>query len=165
MNNKRDFFLTLIPQDFVTYQLTIVCLRKFAWKKSEVQSVIESIYKRLNETYVHHRRYASPQFKHLMPLMLAVIETDDKVLSHVHALLAVHPSLAEKFDELYEYNTFKKFDKRVKTSHFSRTIADAVDVEEFDVPTNVMKWTNYMLKQKNVQPKTVDDLLIFAPKQ
>lgn len=165
MNKTRNYFLNLIPDDFVTYQLTIVCSRKFARKKSEVQSVIENIYKRLNENYVHHRSYASPKHKHLMPLMLAVIETDSKVLSHIHALLAVHPSLTAKFDELAGYDTYKKFDERVRNTHFARTIADAVDVENFDEPTNVMKWTNYLLKTHNVEPKTVEDLFIFAPKK
>jgi uncharacterized protein (DUF302 family) len=165
ISSLRDHALSFVKPDFVTYQLTITCRRETAWKKSEVKKVIENIYKRICERFVHHRNYASPKFKHLMPLMFAIIETDDKVLSHVHALVAVSPEIAEKFDALVGYDTFKHFETSVKTSHFSHTIADAIDIENFDEPTNLEKWFNYMMKQnRETSPKTQDDALLFAPK-
>lgn len=162
----RDHFLSQLPNDFVTYQLTLTCRRDAAWRKFEVKKVTENIYKRICEKYVHHRHYAAPQFRPLMPMMLAMIETDDKVLSHVHALLAVSPQIAQKFDALTGYDTFKQFENSVRTSHFSRTIADAKDIENFDEQTNVVKWTNYMLKKNSeTSPKQPDDLLLFGPKR
>ena len=161
----KDHFLSLLPSFVITYQLTIVCRRDSAWNKSEVKSVIDAVYKRICERFVHKRRYAKEPYRQFMPYLLAIVETDGKVMSHVHAMLAVHPSLTEKFDSLAGYDTFVQFDERVKSSHLSRTITDTLDVENFDEPTNVEKWLNYMMKQKNVQPKTPEDLRIFGPRQ
>lgn len=165
-----EHFLSLIPSDFITYQLSIIfrrdSLNNTAYRKPSVQTAIENIYKRLNETFVHKRRYAQDPHRQFMPYLLSMIELDDKVLFHCHALLAVHPDHATKFDELCAYDTFKQFHESVLSSHFSRTIEDDKDVQNFDEPTNVSKWVNYLLKQnKNKTPKKPEDLLLFAPKQ
>lgn len=165
MKELREFFLADVPSTHITYALTIVCKREVALNKSEVKNVIESVYKRINENFVHHRNYSSEKHRHLMPMMLAVLETDDKVLTHCHALIAVHPELAEKFDSLTTQDSFRVFDERISNSCLLRTIDDDADVITYETPTNVEKWMNYMTKQKNVQRKSSDDFLMFAPKK
>jgi hypothetical protein len=166
----KDYFLSLIPPEHIFYQLTIQCRRdkldNTAYKADRVKNVIETVYKRLNETFVHPRRYADARNRQFMPYLLAMIEFDDKVMFHAHCLVATCPTLADKFDALRSYDTFKKFDSRISSSHFERTIQDDKDIESFDEPTNVEKWVNYLLKQnRSVTPKKPKDLLTFSPKQ
>ena len=167
----KNHFLSLIPPEFVYYQLTIHCRRdrldNTAFKADRIKDVIETVYKRINETFVHPKRYAQPPHKQLMPYLLSMIEFDDKVLFHAHCVLAVHPETAEAFDQLRIYDKFQQFDQRISSSHFDRLIADAIDIKAFDEPTNLSKFINYMLK-KNRNPNIVkrpDHLLTLAPKQ
>ena len=167
----KDHFLSVIPPEFVYYQLTIHCRRdrldNTAFKADRIKDVIETVYKRINETFVHPKRYAQLPHKQLMPFLLAMIEFDDLVLFHAHCVLAVHPNTAEAFDQLRIYDKFQQFDPRVSSSHFDRLIADAIDIKAFDEPTNLSKFINYMLK-KNRNPnivKRTDHLLTLAPKQ
>jgi len=167
----KNHFLSLIPPEFVYYQLTIHCRRdrldNTAFKADRIKDVIETVYKRINETFVHPKRYAQPPHKQLMPYLLSMIELDDQVLFHAHCVLAVHPETAEAFDQLRIYDKFQQFDQRISSSHFDRLIADAIDIKAFDEPTNLSKFINYMLK-KNRNPNIVkrpDHLLTLAPKQ
>ena len=167
----KDHFLSVIPPEFVYYQLTIHCRRdkldNTAFKADHIKDVIETVYKRINETFVHPKRYAQMPYKQLMPYLLSMIEFDDQVLFHAHCVLAVHPDTAEAFDQLRIYDKFQQFDPRISSSHFNRLIADAIDIKEFYEPTNLSKWVNYMLK-KNRNPNIVkrpDHLLTLAPKQ
>lgn len=169
----KDHFLSLIPSDFVTYQLTLNFvkdrLNSASYSADRVKNAIETIYKRINEEFVHPRRYAQEPHKQFMPYLLAMIEFDDKVMFHAHCLLATHPMITNLFDELCVYNTFQQFDDRVSSSHFTRTLpdSDAKDIENYTDPTNVTKWINYMMKKNSsaASPKKPDDLLVFAPKQ
>jgi hypothetical protein len=167
----KDHFLSVIPPEFVYYQLTIHCRRdrldNTAFKADRIKDVVETVYKRINETFVHPKRYAQLPHKQLMPYLLSMIEFDDQVLFHAHCVLAVHPDTAEAFDNLRIYDKFQQFDPRISSSHFDRLIADAIDIKAFDEPTNLSKWVNYLLK-KNRNPNIVkrpDHLLTLAPKQ
>ena len=167
----KDYFLLLIPSEHIFYQLTIHCRRdkvdNTAYKADRVKNVIETIYKRINEAFVHPKHYAQEPHRQFMPYLLAMIEFDDNVLFHAHCLVAVHPLLAEKFDDLRIYDKFKQFDPRITQSHFDRTIPDARDIKAFDEPTNVAKWVNYMLKRNkyySMMPKRPEHLLTFSPK-
>ena len=167
----KEHFLSIIPPEFVYFQLTIHCRRdrldNTAFKADRIKDVIETIYKRINETFVHPKRYAQMPYKQLMPYLLSMIEFDDQVLFHAHCVLAVHPDTAEAFDQLSIYNNFQQFDPRISSSHFDRLIADAIDIKAFDEPTNLSKWIHYLLK-KNRNPNIVkrpDHLLTLAPKQ
>jgi hypothetical protein len=167
----KDHFLTIIPPEFIYYQLTIHCRRdnlyRTAFKADSIKNVIETVYKRINETIVHPKRYAQLPHKKLMPYLLAMIEFDDKVLFHAHCLLAVHPDTAEAFDELRIYDEFQQFDSRISSSHFERLIADAKDIKTFNEPTNLSHFINYMFKKnKNTKIiKSPDNLIVLAPKQ
>lgn len=165
IQSLSDFFLDRLPKDHLTYAFTIVPTREVAWKKQETSVLVASLYQKICQRFVHKRRAASPATKHLMPFMLAVLETDDKVLCHVHALIAVHPDITEKFDALAKFDSFREFDARVLNSCIQRTIADPVPVNDYETQTNVRNWMNYCIKQKNVVHKTSDDLLFFGPKQ
>ena len=167
----KDHFLSVIPPEFVYYQLTIHCRRdrldNTAFKADRIKDVIDTVYKRINEKFVHKRRYAQMPHKQLMPYLLAMIEADNKVLFHAHCVLAVHPDTAEAFDQLRIWDKFQQFDPRISSSHFDRLIADAIDIKEFYEPTNLSKWVNYMLK-KNETPNNVkkpEHLLQLSPKQ
>ena len=100
----KDHFLSIIPPDFIYYQLSIHCRRdrldNTAFKADRVKDVIETVYKRINETFVHPKRYEQLPHKQLMPYLLSMIEFDDQVLFHAHCVLAVHPETAEAFDQL-----------------------------------------------------------------
>lgn len=166
----KEHFLSVIPPEFVYYQLTIHCRRdkldNTAFKADRVKNVIETVYKRINETFVHPKRYAQLPHKQLMPYLLSMTEFDDQVLFHAHCVLAVHPDTADAFDNLRIYDKFQQFDPRISSSHFDRLIADAIDIKAFDEPTNLSKWVNYLLK-KNRNPnikKRPDHLLTLAPK-
>lgn len=167
----KDHFLSVIPPEFVYYQLTIHCrrdkLNNAAYHTDRIKDVIDTVYKRINEKFVHKRRYGQMPHKQLMPYLLAMIEFDDQVLFHAHCVLAVHPDTAEAFDQLRIYDKFQQFDPRISSSHFNRMITDAIDIKEFYEPTNLSKWVNYMLKE-NEEPNRVkkqDHLLTLAPKQ
>ena len=167
----KDHFLSLIPPEHITYQLTIHCRRdtldNTSYKADRVKNVIETIYKRVNEAFVHPKHYAREPHKQFMPYLLGMLEFDDNVLWHCHCLVAVHPELADRFDKLRIYDEFKQFDPRITQSHFDRTIPDAIDIKAFDEPTNVSKWINYMLKRNKhflLMPKKPKHLLMFAPK-
>lgn len=168
----KDHFLSIIPPDHIFYQLTIHCRRdtldNTAWKADRVKNVIEKVYQQINQAFVHQKHYAHEPHKEFMPYLLGMLEFDDNVLWHCHCLVAVHPHLADKFDELCIYDKFKRFDPRITQSHFDRTIPDARDIKAFDEPTNVSKWINYMLKRNkhfSLMPKKREHLLMFAPKQ
>ena len=167
----KDYFLSIIPPDHITYQLTIHCRRdtldNTAYKSDRVKNVIEIVYKRINEAFVHPKHYAHDPNKQFMPYLMGMLEFDDNVLWHCHCLVAVHPLLADKFDGLRIYDKFKQFDPRITQSHFDRTIADAIDIKAFDEPTNVSKFINYMLKRNkhySMLPKKPKHLLILVPK-
>ena len=166
----KDHFLSVIPPEFVYYQLTIHCRRdkldNTAFKADRVKNVIETVYKRINETFVHPKRYAQMPHKQLMPYLLSMTEFDDQVLFHAHCILAVHPETAEAFDNLRIYDKFQQFDPRISSSHFDRLIADAIDIKAFDEPTNLSKWVKYLLKKNRNQNivKRPDHLLTLAPK-
>ena len=167
----KDHFLSQIPPEHVYYQLTIHCRRdkldSTAYRADRVKNVIETVYKRINEAFVHPKHYARDTYKPFMPYLLAMIEFDDNVLFHAHCLLAAHPMIADKLDDLRIYDKFQRFDPRVTQSHFDRTIADAIDIKSFDEPTNVSKFINYMLKKNkhySMMPKRPEHLLMFAPK-
>lgn len=167
----KDHFLLLIPPEHIFYQLTIHCrkdtLDNSAYKADRVKNVIETVYKRINEAFVHPKHYAREPHQQFMPYLLAMIEFDDNVLFHAHCLVATHPLLAEKFDDLRVYDKFKQFDPRITKSHFDRTIPDSKDIKAFDEPTNVSKFVNYMLKRNkhySMMPKRPEHLLMFAPK-
>lgn len=167
----KDHFLSQIPPEHVYYQLTMQFRRdtldRTAYKEDSVKNVVETVYKRINEAFVHPKHYAQEPHRQLMPYLLAMIEFDDNVLFHTHCLLAVHPLLAEQFDDLRIYDKFQRFDPRITQSHFDRTIIDAKDIKAFDDPTNVSKFVNYMLKRNknhSMMPKRPDHLLMFAPK-
>ena len=57
----KEHFLSIIPPEFVYFQLTIHCRRdrldNTAFKADRIKDVIETIYKRINETFVHQKRY------------------------------------------------------------------------------------------------------------
>jgi hypothetical protein len=167
----KDHFLSLIPPDFIYYQLSILCRRdrldNTAFKADRVKDVIETIYKRINETFVHPKPYAQLPHKQLMPYLLSMIEFDDQVLFHAHCVLAVHPETAEAFDQLRIYDKFQPFDQRISSSHFERLIADAINIKAFDEPTNLVKWVNYLLKKNKNQNivKRPDHLLTLASKK
>jgi hypothetical protein len=170
IDTRKDHFLSIIPSEFVYYQLTIHCrrdkLNNAAYHADRIKDVIDTVYKRINEKFVHKRRYAQMPHKQLMPYLLAMIEADNKVMFHAHCVLAVHPDTAEAFDQLRIWDKFQQFDPRISSSHFNRLIADAIDIKEFYEPTNLSKWVNYMLK-KNRNPNIVkrpDHLLTLAPK-
>ena len=166
-----DHFLSVIPPEFVYYQLTIHCRRdrldNTAFKADRVKDVIETVYKRINETFVQPKRYVQLPHKQLMPYLLSMIEFDDQVLFHAHCVLAVHPETAEAFDQLRIYDKFQHFDPRISSSHFERLIADAINIKAFDEPTNLSKWVNYLLKKNRNQNivKRPDHLLTLAPKR
>jgi len=139
-----------------------------AYRADRVKNVIEKVYQQINQAFVHQKHYAHEPHKEFMPYLLGMLEFDDNVLWHCHCLVAVHPHLADKFDELCVYDKFKRFDPRITQSHFDRTIPDARDIKAFDEPTNVSKWINYMLKRNkhySRMPKRPEHLLMFAPKQ
>ena len=166
----KDRFLSLVPQEYIYYQLTIHCrkdtLSHTAYKADNVKNVIEVVYKRINESFVHPEQYDQEPHRQFMPYLLAMIEFDDNVLFHAHGLLAVHPLLAESVDHLRVYETLCKFDPRITHSHFDRTILDANDIKAFDEPTNVTKWLAYMLKRNKhdaLMPKRPEHLLMFGP--
>ncbi len=166
----KDQFLSLIPRDHIFYQLTIHCrkdtISHTAYKADSVKNVIEVVYKRINESFVHTKQYDQEPHRQLMPYLLAMIEFDDNVLFHAHGLLAVHPLLAETVDHLRIYDTFCQFDPRITHSHFDRTILGANDIKAFDEPTSVSKWLTYMLKRNKhdaLMPKRPEHLLMFAP--
>ncbi len=166
----KDQFLSLIPRDHIFYQLTIHCrkdtISHTAYKADSVKNVIEVVYKRINESFVHPKQYDQEPHRQLMPYLLAMIEFDDNVLFHAHGLLAVHPLLAETVDHLRIYDTFCQFDPRITHSHFDRTILGANDIKAFDEPTSVSKWLTYMLKRNKhdaLMPKRPEHLLMFAP--
>ena len=167
----KDHFLSLIPPEFVYYQLSIHCRRdrldNTAFKADRVKDVIETVYKRINETFVQPKRYVQLPHKQLMPYLLSMIEFDDQVLFHAHCVLAVHPETAEAFDNLRIYDKFQPFDQRISSSHFERLIADAINIKAFDEPTNLVKWVNYLLKKNRNQNivKRPDHLLTLAPKR
>ncbi len=167
----KDHFLSLIPPEFVYYQLSIHCRRdrldNTAFKADRVKDVIETVYKRINETFVQPKRYVQLPHKQLMPYLLSMIEFDDQVLFHAHCVLAVHPETAEAFDNLRIYDKFQPFDQRISSSHFERLIADAINIKAFDEPTNLSKWVNYLLKKNRNQNivKRPDHLLTLAPKR
>lgn len=167
----KNHFLSVIPPEFVYYQLTIHCRRdrldNTAFKADRVKNVIETVYKRINETFVHPKRYAQLPHKQLMPYLLSMTEFDDQVLFHAHCVLAVHPDTAEAFDQLRIYDKFQPFDPRISSSHFDRLIADAIDIKAFDEPTNLSKWIHYLLKKNRNSNivKRPDHLLTLAPKQ
>jgi len=167
----KNHFLSVIPPEFVYYQLTIHCRRdrldNTAFKADRVKDVIETVYKRINETFVHPRRYAQIPYKQLMPYLLSMTEFDDQVLFHAHCVLAVHPDTAEAFDQLRIYDKFQPFDPRISSSHFDRLIADAIDIKAFDEPTNLSKWIHYLMKKNRNSNivKRPDHLLTLAPKQ
>jgi hypothetical protein len=163
----KDHFLHLIPDDFINYQLTVIFTGKNATSYSvdRVKKVIDDLYKRLNEIYVHPRRYASLPHRSKMPLMLTIIEFDDQVMFHTHALLAVHPDTAPQFDELCVKDSFTRFDESISASHFQRTKADdPVEIRNYEEQTNVERWINYQLKRTSTIKKP-DHLMIHAPKQ
>ncbi len=167
----KDHFLSQIPPEHVYYQLTIHCRRdkldSTAYRADRVKNVIETVYKRINEAFVHPKHYAQEPHRQLMPYLLAMIEFDDNVLFHAHCLVAAHPLLAEQFDDLRIFDKFQQFDPRITQSHFDRTIIDAKDIKAFDEPTNVSKFINYMLKKNkhySFMPKRPENLLMFAPK-
>jgi hypothetical protein len=167
----KDHFLSIIPPDFIYYQLSIHCRRdrldNTAFKADRVKDVIETVYKRINETFVQPQRYVHLPREQLMPYLLSMIEFDDLVLFHAHCVLAVHPDTAEAFDQLRIYDKFRSFDERISSSHFERLIADAINIKAFDEPTNLSKWVNYLFK-KNRNPNIVkrpDHLLTLAPKR
>lgn len=166
----KDDFLLQVPPEHIFYQLTIQCRRDAldhtAYKAERVENVIDTVYKRLCETFVHKRNYAKDPHKHLMPHLLAVIEFDDQVLFHAHCLVATCPMLADKFDALRSYDTFKQFDPRITSSHFDRTIPDDREILAFDEPTNVEKWVNYMLKNNRnySSVKKPDHVILRRPK-
>jgi len=166
----KDRFLSLVPKEYIYYQLTIHCrkdtLSHTAYKADSVKNVIEVVYKRINESFVHPEQYDQEPHRQFMPYLLAMIEFDDNVLFHAHGLLAVHPLLAESVDHLRIYDTFCQFDPRITHSHFDRTILDANDIKAFDEPTNVTKWLAYMLKRNKhdaLMPKRPEHLLMFGP--
>jgi len=166
----KDHFLSQIPPEHVFYQLTIYCrkdtLSHTAYKADSVKNVIEIVYKRINESFVHPKQYDHEPHLQFMPYLLAMIEFDDNVLFHAHGLLAVHPLLAESVDQLRIYDTFCQFDPRITHSHFDRTILDANDIKAFDESTSVSKWLTYMLKRNKhdaLMPKRPEHLLRFAP--
>ena len=166
----KDQFLSLIPRDHIFYQLTIHCrkdtISHTAYKADSVKNVIEVVYKRINESFVHPKQYDQEPHRQLMPYLLAMIEFDDNVLFHAHGLLAVHPLLAETVDHVRIYDTFCQFDPRITHSHFDRTILGANDIKAFDEPTSVSKWLTYMLKRNKhdaLMPKRPEHLLMFAP--
>ena len=167
----KDHFLSLIPPEFVYYQLSIHCRRdrldNTAFKADRVKDVIETVYKRINETFVQPKRYVQLPHKQLMPYLLSMIEFDDQVLFHAHCVLAVHPETAEAFDNLRIYDKFQPFDQRISSSHFERLIADAINIKAFDEPTNLSKWVNYLLKKNRNHNivKRPDHLLTLAPKR
>ena len=167
----KDHFLSLIPPDFIYYQLSIHCrkdrLDNTAFKADRVKDVIETVYKRINETFVQPKRYIQLPHKQLMPYLLSMIEFDDQVLFHAHCVLAVHPETAEAFDNLRIYDKFQPFDQRISSSHFERLIADAINIKAFDEPTNLSKWVNYLLKKNRNHNivKRPDHLLTLAPKR
>ena len=166
----KDHYLSIIPPDFIYYQLSIHCRRdrldNTAFKADRVKDVIETVYKRINETFVHPKRYEQLPHKQLMPYLLSMIEFDDQVLFHAHCVLAVHPETAEAFDQLRIYDKFQPFDQRISSSHFERLIADAINIKAFDEPTNLSKWVNYLLKKNRNQNivKRPDHLLTLVPK-
>lgn len=163
----KNHFLNLIPDEFLTYQLTMIFTGKNATSYSvdRVKKVIDDLYKRLNEIYVHPRRYASLPHHSKMPFMMTMIEFDDQVMFHSHALLAVHPETAQQFDELCVKDSFTRFDESISASHFQRTKADdPVEIRNYEEQTNVERWTNYMLKRTSTIKKP-DHLLIHSPKQ
>jgi hypothetical protein len=166
----KDHFLSVIPPEFVYYQLTIHCRRdrldNTAFKADRVKDVIETVYKRINETFVQPKRYVQLPHKQLMPYLLSMIEFDDQVLFHAHCVLAVHPETAEAFDQLRIYDKFQPFDQRISSSHFERLIADAINIKAFDETTNLVKWVNYLLKKNRNQNivKRPDHLLTLVPK-
>ena len=167
----KDHFLSLIPPEFVYYQLSIHCRRdrldNTAFKADRVKDVIETVYKRINETFVQPKRYVQLPHKQLMPYLLSMIEFDDQVLFHAHCVLAVHPETAEAFDNLRIYDKFQPYDQRISSSHFERLIADAINIKAFDEPTNLSKWVNYLLKKNRNHNivKRPDHLLTLAPKR
>ena len=118
----KDHFLSVIPPEFIYYQLTIHCRRdrldNTAFKADRVKNVIETVYKRINETFVHPKRYEQLPHKQLMPYLLSMIEFDDQVLFHAHCVLAVHPETAEAFDQLRIYDKFQPFDQGISSSYF-----------------------------------------------
>jgi hypothetical protein len=164
-----DDFLLQVPPDHIFYQLTIHCRRDTqnhtAYKVERVADVMNTVYKRLCETFVHKRSYHQDPHKHLMPHLLAIIEFEENVLFHAHCLLAVHPLLADQFDQLTIYDKFHRFDDRITQSHFNRTIADANNIKAFDEPTKVSKWLNYMMKRNRNPfiPKTPDHVVLRRP--
>ena len=167
----KDDFLSIIPPDFIYYQLSIHCRRdrldNTAFKADRVKDVIETVYKRINETFVHPKRYEQLPHKQLMPYLLSMIEFDDQVLFHAHCVLAVHPETAEAFDQLRIYDKFQPFDQRISSSHFERLIADAINIKAFDEPTNLSKWVNYLLKKNRNSNivKRPDHLMTLSPKR
>ena len=167
----KDHFLSLIPPEFVYYQLSIHCRRdrldNTAFKADRVKDVIETVYKRINETFVQPKRYVQLPHKQLMPYLLSMIEFDDQVLFHAHCVLAVHPETAEAFDNLRIYDKFQPFDQRISSSHFERLIADAINIKAFDEPTNLSKWIHYLMKKNRNSNivKRPDHLLTLAPKR
>jgi hypothetical protein len=162
----KDHFLKMIPGDFINYQLTIIFTGKNATSYSvdRVKKVIDDLYKRLNEIYVHPRRYASLPHRSKMPLMLTIIEFDDQVMFHTHALLAVHPDTAQQFDDLCINDSFTRFNDSISASHFQRTKVDPVEIRNYEEQTNVQRWINYQLKRTSTIKKP-DHLMIHAPKQ
>jgi hypothetical protein len=90
-----------------------------------------------------------------------VLEYDEKVKYHIHALVAVHPDLADKFDELSVLDKFQRFDPKITRSHFARTRPDAIKVKDHTTITNALTFANYCVKKL----KDLDDITIYAPSQ
>jgi hypothetical protein len=153
----RDHFFSIVPTDHITYQLTLHyrCETEdnTAFHPNRVKKSMQQVHQLLCQTYVHKRRYNHPNVRHLQPFIFSVLE--------YHALVAVHPDLADKFDELSVLNKFQRFDPKITRSHFARTKPDAIKVKDHTTITNALTFANYCVKKL----KDLDDITIYAPIQ
>lgn len=167
----RDHFFSIVPTDHITYQLTLhyrcETEENTAFHPHRVKKSMQQVHQLLCQTYVHKRRYNHHSVRHLQPFIFSVLEYDEKVKYHIHALVAVHPDLADKFDELSVLNKFQRFDPKITRSHFARTIPDAIKVKDHTVLTNALTFANYCLKKvKDAdERKGKNAITIYAPSQ
>ena len=162
---KKNHFLKILPPDFVTFALTLDFMKNSTnFSKEKVERGIDDIYRRLNESFVAKRRYATnPKQMYLMTM----IEYSEKVKFHTHSIFACHPETAPALDSLVFPDSFCKIHENVSHSYFERTIPDedSSELKTYTEPTNVHRFVNYMLKFQEGRPKHQDDLLLHAPRQ
>lgn len=167
----RDHFFSIVPTDHITYQLTLHyrCETEdnTAFHPNRVKKSMQQVHQLICQTYVHKRRYNHPSARHLQPFIFSVLEYDEKVKYHIHALVAVHPDLADKFDELSVLDKFQRFDPKITRSHFARTRPDAIKVKDHTTITNALTFANYCLKKVKDEDerKGKDAITIYAPSQ